>query len=79
VKPNVIALSLLAILLSVAAGLGVAGVREAVDTTIADADQLAGQIGVPVLARIPEMRIARARRLGRFQPLLGRRLRRQFF
>lgn len=79
VKPNVIALSLLAILLSVAAGLGVAGVREAVDTTIADAEQLAGQIGVPVLARIPEMRIARAQRLGRFQPLLGRRLRRQFF
>ena len=78
-KPNVIALSLLAILLSVAAGLGVAGVREAMDTTIADADQLAGQIGVPVLARIPEMRVARTRRLGRFQPLLGRRLRRQSF
>lgn len=79
IKPNVIALSLLAILLSAAAGLGVAGVREAMDTTIADADQLAGQIGVPVLARIPEMRVAHARRLGRFQPLLGRRLRRQSF
>jgi polysaccharide biosynthesis transport protein len=57
VRPNRLALAMLGSFLAVGAGLAFAGIREALDNTIHNVDQLAAALRAPVLAAIPRVRI----------------------
>lgn len=62
IRPNRMALSLLAGLLSLGVGVAIAGIRETVDRTVQSANQLTATLGLPVLATIPDFGASRARR-----------------
>jgi hypothetical protein len=61
-RPNRIAILIIGLVLSMGAGVGVAALREAMDTTIKTPDELLRLAGVPVLSVVPLIKSRRERR-----------------